>query len=160
MPFDLAQQDERRPRRVVDDAFEPAAVAVARAGEPTPVCAVNDTLPPGARAPALAVFAFGAAPCAYARARFELAEVAGAVLLPEVDVGTNSFDPSSPRNRTCYMYRARAGADVEPVARDAHAGGDVLIVVCQYAIRAERAHAWCEAVLGTCLLYTSPSPRD
>lgn len=135
MPFDLSAQDERRPSRVVDDAFEPAAVAAELAGHAPPVCALNDALPPGARSPSLAVFAFGAAPCAYARARFQLGHLAGAVLLPEVDVSGSALEPSV-RDRSCDIYRL----PLEPPY-------DALVLVCQYPIRSERAHAWAECVL-------------
>lgn len=144
MPFDIGAQDERRPHRWDDEAFEPEAVAAERAGHEPPVCALNDALPPSARSPALALFAFGAAPCAYARARFKLGQLAGAVLLPEVDLSGNRLAPSS-QDRSCYLYRVTLEKGVAASAGETPA--EALLFVCQYMIRPERARAWCECVL-------------
>mmetsp|Transcript_5159 Transcript_5159/g.13447 ORF Transcript_5159/g.13447 Transcript_5159/m.13447 type:complete len:279 (+) Transcript_5159:138-974(+) len=133
MPFDLDQADERRPRRVVDDAFEPAAIAALTDYFP-PVCVLNDALPAEARSPALAVFVFGAAPCAYAHARFDLGQAAGAVFVPENDASADAVKPSI-RDRSCVIYRVGTA-------------GDALVVSCQYSIAPDRAFAWVESVLG------------
>ncbi|KAJ1630182.1 hypothetical protein T492DRAFT_907013 [Pavlovales sp. CCMP2436] len=109
MPFDLDQADERRPRRVVDDAFEPAAIAALTDYFP-PVCVLNDALPAEARSPALAVFVFGAAPCAYAHARFDLGQAAGAVFVPENDASADAVKPSI-RDRSCVIYRVGTAGD-------------------------------------------------
>jgi hypothetical protein len=136
--FDISLQDDRRPRRVVDDAFDLTAVEEAK-DVILPVCLLRDGLPPAARSPALAVFAFGDAPCAFAHTRFRLVEIVGAVLLPEVDCACNRLAPSV-QDRSCYVY-------LVPLASESAAVAHALVFCCQYPIAAERAAAWADVIL-------------
>lgn len=130
MPFDLLQQDERRPQRVADDAFEPAAIEAASAAS-IAQCILADGLPDALRQPELAIFAFGKGPCAYVATRLVLARCVGCVLMPALDARGNTLEPSLD-DQSCYIYAV---------------SDSVLVVACQYDVPPELAHSWAACVV-------------
>lgn len=121
------EEEEEDAEATAGACFEPALVSWCPA--------VQATLATAPLAPSLMVVAVGAAPCALMHHCCRSSRtLLGSISLPELSMAGNAVKPSL-GDSSCFVYGIGGGSDV-------------LLVQCQYAVRAERAHSWASALLG------------